>query len=187
MQVWRLTLLFLALVCFFSFAWAIKRHFVSSRMSIFMRLMAAFGSVFAGLQIFAILEARNFDRIQVLAGTSLYVVSLALFWWTVGATRSRRLSIAFSKDRPQYLLQVGPYRLVRHPFYTAYSFVWVAGSIAVLRWYLMPAVVVMLASYFWAARMEEAKFENSELRVLYAGYRSHTGMFLPRLRGIRNA
>jgi len=187
MQIWRVTLLLLVLVCFSSFAWAIKSHFVSNRMSIFMRLTAIFGLVSTGLQILAIFDVEHFDSIRLVGSTLLYAVSLALFWWTVSVTRSRRLSVAFSKDEPQYLLQAGPYRFVRHPFYTAYSFFWVAGFIAVLRWYLIPAIAVMLASYLCAARMEEAKFKSSDLRELYEGYRSNTGMFLPRLRGSRNA
>src|SRR5215510_10428200 len=179
MQVWRATLLALVLVCFGSFSWAIKSHFVSSRMSIFMQLTAAFGLVSTGLQIFAIIDAPHVDTIQLLVSSSVYVVSLALFWWTISVTRSNRLSIAFSKDKPNQLTQAGPYRIVRHPFYVAYSLFWLAGLIAVLRWYLIPSVTVMLVFYFCAARMEEAKFENSDLRELYAGYRSTTGMFLP--------
>jgi protein-S-isoprenylcysteine O-methyltransferase Ste14 len=187
MQPWRATLLLLALVCFCSFTWAIKGHFVSNRMSIFMHLTAALGLVSAGLQIFALFEIGNADTIRLLGSTLLYAASLALFWWTVSVTRSRRLSVAFSRDEPHHLLQTGPYRLIRHPFYSAYSLFWVAGFIAVLRWYLFPTVVVMLVFYFCAARMEEAKFENSELREFYEGYRLNTGMFLPRLRGSRNA
>lgn len=186
MQIWRATLLLLSLTCFCSFAWAIKAHFVSSRISVFMHLTAALGLVFASLQVFAIVDLPRLDTIQALVGTSLYVLSLALFWWTVGATRARRLSIAFSKDEPHYLLETGPYRFVRHPFYVAYSVFWIAGFAAVLRWYLIPSVVVMLALYFCAARMEEAKFQTSELRELYEGYRRNTGMFLPRLSVTRN-
>lgn len=186
MQFWRVILLVLVLACFFSFAWAIKRHFVSSRMSILMRLTALFGSLAAGLQIFAIFNVRSIEPIQLLTSSLLYSVSLVAFWWTVSATRSRRLSVAFSKDEPRYLLQDGPYRFVRHPFYSAYSLFWLAGLIAVLRWYLIPAVAVMFVFYFCAARMEEAKFENSHLSEIYETYRSTTGMFLPRLRGSSN-
>jgi len=187
MQPWRITLLCLVLLCFCSFTWAIKGHFASSRMSIFMHLTAIFGLASAGLQVFAILDAQNFVLKRLLVSALLYLASLAFFWWTVSVTRSRRLSLAFSKDGPNYLLQTGPYRFVRHPFYAAYSVFWIAGFVAVLRWYLIPSVLVMLLFYFCAARMEEAKFENSDLRELYAGYRANTGMFLPRLRGSRNA
>lgn len=185
MQFWRVTLLVWVLACFFSFAWAIKRHFVSSRMSIFMHLTALLGLLSTGLQIFAIFKVRSIEPIQLLISSLLYGVSLLTFWWTVSVTRSRRLSVAFSKDAPRYLLQDGPYRFVRHPFYSAYSLFWLAGLIAVLRWYLIPAVAVMLVFYFCAARMEEAKFESSHLSEIYETYRSTTGMFLPRLRGSR--
>ncbi|HYW71940.1 MAG TPA: isoprenylcysteine carboxylmethyltransferase family protein [Pyrinomonadaceae bacterium] len=183
MQVWRVTLLLLLLSCFCSFAWALRAHFVASRMSIFMRLIAVLGAVLTFLQLMAMLAAPSFGPIRSLMGVWLYTASLAGFWWTVSATRSRRLSVAFSVDRPDFLLESGPYRFVRHPFYAAYSLFWIAGLVVAPRWYLLPGVAVMLSSYFSAARMEEAKFASSGLQDVYQGYRARTGMFLPRLRG----
>jgi protein-S-isoprenylcysteine O-methyltransferase Ste14 len=186
MLVWRVTLLWFCLACFFSFAWALRGHFISRSMSLFMRLTALIGIIAAGLQIIALLDTSRFAPIRSSLSFLLYTVSLSGFWWAVSATRSRRLTVAFSADQPAHLLQTGPYRFVRHPFYAAYSLFWIAGLVAVPRWYLFPLAALMLVSYFCAARIEEAKFANSDLQGVYEGYRSQTGMFLPRLRGRRD-
>lgn len=187
MLIWRVTLMLLCMLCFLSFAWALRRHFISDRMGLFMRLTAAVGILSASLQTMAVLETTRFEPIRSAVSALLYMASLSSFWWAVSATRSQRLSVAFSMDQPTYLLQTGPYRFVRHPFYAAYSLFWVAGLVAVLRWYLLPLVATMLVAYFCAARMEEAKFANSTLRGVYERYRSETGMFLPRLKVRRDA
>src|SRR5215471_141334 len=187
MLIWRVTLLLLCMICFFSFAWALKGHFISNRMSLFMLLTATVGIVSASLQTIAVLETTRFEPIRSAVSALLYMASLFSFWWAVSATRSQRLSVAFSIDQPTYLLQTGPYRFVRHPFYAAYSLFWIAGVVAAPRWYLLPLVAVMLVSYIRAARMEEAKFANSALGGVYESYRSQTGMFVPRLKSRRDA
>ena len=186
MNVWQMTLLSLLTTCFASFAWALKRHFVSRRMSPLMRMTAGLGLLSLGLHILAIFEMQTFSRIRLSLSLVLYVISLGLFWWTINVTRPRRLSVAFSSDGPHSLLQIGPYRFVRHPFYTAYSLFWMAGFVAALRWYLIPSLSVLLSLYFAAAITEETKFSNSEFRELYESYRARTGMFVPRLKGIRH-
>ena len=187
MEVWRVTLLLLITVGFSSFAWALRGHFVSDQMSVLMRFTAVFGAVSTGLQSFAIFEGGNPGPGRTAAGALLYALSIAAFWWTVTVTRSRRLSVAFSGAEPDHLLQTGPYRFVRHPFYVAYSLFWIAGVVAVFRWYLIPCITVMFVAYFCAARMEESKFESSNLGELYESYRARTGMFVPRLRRSRGA
>ena len=181
MQVWSEILLLLAMACFSSFAWALKGHFVISRISVFMRLLAVLGLVATVLLLFAIFDGGSPGPIRAAVSSLLYVVSLVIFWWSIRATRSRRLSLAFSDDKPSHLLQSGPYQFVRHPFYTAYGVYWIAGVAAVFRWYLVVCISVMLVAYFCAAKGEESKFANSPLRELYESYRSKTGMFLPRL------
>ena len=178
----RLTLLLLLVMCFASFGWALRSHFVCSRISRLLRLTAVVGIILACLQSFAIFFEAGAGAVQSGIAALLYAVSLVIFWWTTKVTRDRRLSVAFSPDEPHYLLKRGPYRFVRHPFYASYSLFWLAGLIATPRWYLLPGIVVMFMLYWRAARMEEAKFANSPLSEAYEDYRSQTGMFLPRFR-----
>jgi len=104
-----------------------------------------------------------------------------LYAWAILTTRRQRLSLAFSRDEPDFLLMRGPYRFVRHPFYTAYLLYWLGGVVAAREALLLLAVAVMAAGFTWAARREEGKFAASRLGPAYDAYRARTGMFLPRL------
>ncbi|MFA5120671.1 isoprenylcysteine carboxylmethyltransferase family protein [Zavarzinia sp.] len=115
--------------------------------------------------------------------TVFLLASAALYGWTILTTRRSRLSVAFSGDSPTFLLESGPYRLIRHPFYTAYLLYWIGGVIAARQPLLIPAVALMAAGFGWAAMREERKFESSPLGGHYAAYRRRAGMFLPRLSG----
>ncbi|PWR22167.1 methyltransferase family protein [Zavarzinia compransoris] len=117
-----------------------------------------------------------------IAAGALLAASALLYGWAIATTRRQRLSLAFSKDAPAFLLVEGPYRLVRHPFYTAYLLYWIGGAIAAREAWLLLAVAVMAAGFAWAALREEGKFAASSLGGAYAAYRARTGMFLPRLR-----
>src|SRR5687767_7646044 len=70
------------------------------------------------------------DGVAGTIGVLLLAASLALFWATVGVNLGRPLSLAFSRDQPAHLVTVGPYKLVRHPFYLAYTLAWVGGTVA---------------------------------------------------------
>ena len=177
----RIILLVLLVACFGSFAWAIRNHFVFQEMNGLMRMTAALGSIFGGLQAIAVFFAVNVPPIQFAISALLYVASILTFWWAVKVTRSQRLSIAFSRNVPCHIVQHGPYRIVRHPFYFSYALFWIAGVVAIPRWYLLPGVMAMFMCYFAAARIEEASYTNSALSDAYESYRSETGMFLPRL------
>ena len=116
-------------------------------------------------------------------GVSIVVETAAalLFWWSVQATNEHRLTLAFSEDLPSRLITVGPYRYVRHPFYSSYIVFWVAASanvVGVVHW-LIPLIAAPL--YFYAAMQEEGKFARSDLANDYDAYRSRTGMVLPKL------
>lgn len=114
-----------------------------------------------------------------LACLSLMAAFAVLFWWAVAVTRSRRLTLAFSKDQPAFIHTGGPYAVVRHPFYTSYMLFWIGAAIgsASLAYWIIPAV--MMTIYTRAVRVEESKFAQSGVASDYARYRARTGMFLP--------
>jgi protein-S-isoprenylcysteine O-methyltransferase Ste14 len=113
----------------------------------------------------------------------VYLGALALFWWACQINRRQPLSAIFSSDLPAHLVQDGPYRLVRHPFYTSYLLGWLGGWVATGEWYVAVTFLIMLAVYVRAARMEESKFSGSSLTSEYEAYRARTGLFLPSFRG----
>ena len=163
-----------------TFAWAMRKFFFKpSGDGAGMKMIRAFSSVSALLHLAAILATPESTPIQILAAASLYASGLALFFWALRANRERRLSAAFSLDSPRHLVTWGPYRFIRHPFYTAYLMTWTAGFAGTGRLWLLPTIVAMVAIYARAARMEEGKFAESPLAGEYRAYHQVTGRFLP--------
>jgi protein-S-isoprenylcysteine O-methyltransferase Ste14 len=117
------------------------------------------------------------------AAVAMYALSLATFWWAVRTCRrqSRTLTAICDADIPEYLLQDGPYRVVRHPFYSAYTLCWLAGWVASGSWLGLASAALMTATYVSGARMEEAKFRASPLAGDHADYCRRTGFMVPRL------
>jgi protein-S-isoprenylcysteine O-methyltransferase Ste14 len=177
---WPLVSAGLLLACLISFSWGMRRFFSQpAGENSGMRLIRVCGSAFALLHLAAIIATPGVSAAQVLTGACLYLASLATFWWAIRTHGARPLSAAFSPDEPAHLVEAGPYRFLRHPFYCSYTLAWTAGIAATGRWWLIPTVVVMLAIYVRAARMEEEKFARSPLAAAYERYRSQTGMLLP--------
>jgi protein-S-isoprenylcysteine O-methyltransferase Ste14 len=119
--------------------------------------------------------------IWIAAGGALHLAALALFATAVRATHTQRLTLAFDRDAPLFLIARGPYRQIRHPFYASYLIFWVGCVVATLTAPCLLALLVLSAVYVFAARAEEAKFEASSLSADYRDYRRRTGFFWPRV------
>jgi protein-S-isoprenylcysteine O-methyltransferase Ste14 len=165
-------------LCFASFAWGMVWHFRKegkpSRAMLVTVLLASFSLT---LQIVALGRRRILLPIPALA---LYGASLVLFWWAVSVTRRRLAACGQGSISPE-LVTAGPYRYIRHPFYTSYNLAWAAGFVATAWWPLAVAAAVMAALYDRAAREEECGFAASSLHESYRQYRSRTGRYFPRL------
>jgi protein-S-isoprenylcysteine O-methyltransferase Ste14 len=135
----------------------------------------------AVLHFWSILFGSGLTPARAALSAFLYTCALGEFWWAIRTNLARPLSAVFSPDVPTFLMQQGPYRFVRHPFYASYLTTWMAGFIATGALWLLPTLVVMFVLYFQAAQMEEAKFEASPLDREYRAYRMRAGLFLPRL------
>jgi protein-S-isoprenylcysteine O-methyltransferase Ste14 len=113
------------------------------------------------------------------AGIALYLLAHVVYWWSLAAHGGKRPAFALVPVKPTFLTQSGPYRLVRHPIYTAYLLVWFAGPVACAQPCLLVTTLWMLCFHYYAARQEERLFARSELADDYAAYKGRTGMFLP--------
>ncbi len=175
--------LLLALLCDASFIWASVRCFRRGAGGLLVaQRRALIGSyATAVLHVLAILYANHGSFYHYAAGASLYVLGLMLFWSTVAATSDQSLDLFFSGEVPNTLLEHGPYRAIRHPFYTAYILVWVAGAIMTYQAWLLPTVALNIVLYMWAARQEEAGFQLTPFAERHRGYCRRVGMFWPRL------
>jgi protein-S-isoprenylcysteine O-methyltransferase Ste14 len=164
---------------FAAFAWGVRGHFRSTgAMPLGMQLTSALS--FGFLILFGWTIAKGLSPLFGLA-LVLFVASVAVFAWAVTASRQTPPTLAFDNDLPSFLLAVGPYRHVRHPFYLAYVLFWLGTALAgqgLIGWV---APVVMTALYAHAASKEERKFARSSLAADYAAYRAKAGMFWPRV------
>jgi protein-S-isoprenylcysteine O-methyltransferase Ste14 len=186
MQYWRAACLILLLTCLASFYWGVRRFFSQpSGYTLGMRLVQMSGILFTGLHIYALLASPSVTATRAALAVLVYLTAFSLFWWAQRTHGRRPLSAIFSSDVPAHLVQDGPYRFIRHPFYTSYLLAWFAGWVATAEWYILVTFLIMLAVYLRAAWLEEAKFGGSTLTGDYQAYRARTGLFLPTLRGWR--
>jgi protein-S-isoprenylcysteine O-methyltransferase Ste14 len=144
-----------------------------------MKAIRYFSASFAVLHLVAILVAPAVPATQAILAGVLYLFALGLFWWAIRTNRTRHLSAAFSPDTPEHVVTTGPYRFVRHPFYSSYLLTWAAGVAAAGNLWLLPTFFVAFLLYQQAARTEEMKFSRSPLASLYRRYRETTGCFFP--------
>jgi protein-S-isoprenylcysteine O-methyltransferase Ste14 len=176
---WPLLSAVLLLALLASFGWAMRSFFSKpAGDNASMRVVRICGSAFAILHLFAILIT-PVAAPQALAGACFYFGAFGLFWWAIRTNLRQPLSAVFSPDSPNHLVQDGPYRWIRHPFYCSYMLTWLAGVVATGRLWLLPTVAVMLVLYLKAARIEEDKFGSSPLALAYERYRARTGLFFP--------
>ena len=176
----QVTLALLLLSCLASFAWAMRNFFIQpERSTVGMKLTVFLGSTFALLHVGFIFAARAIRPELAAISALLYGAALGIFWWAIATNRVKPLSACFSKEDQLHLVQHGPYRFVRHPFYCSYLLTWMAGTIATESILLGLTTITMLTLYSMAASKEEKKFTQSALGPVYAAYRSRTGQFLP--------
>jgi protein-S-isoprenylcysteine O-methyltransferase Ste14 len=170
----------LSLAILQSFNWAIRRHFKSERIPTGMKLIMA-ASTITLLAYLALLWIGASPVSAQLAGMALEVCGFGLFAASVAATRQLRFKLAFDEETPDHLMMSGPYRYVRHPFYTSYLIFWSGFALITFSWLSLPLLLMMAAIYYTAAAGEDRKLACSALADQHAVYREKTGMFWPKL------
>jgi len=169
------------LICFAGFGWAMLRHFQpAGKPKPGMIVTGTIVPAFAALHLAALLMR---PAARPMPAIALYAASTALFWSAIAATRGRRLAACFQRHVPLRLVRTGPYRSIRHPFYTAYTLTWIAGFVATGWWPLALTAIFMASLYRYAACEEERCFLESPIHEEYRRYVRGTGRFVPRLFG----
>lgn len=166
-------------VIFANHVWATRGHFVSEHMELGARLLAGL-AIFTALVFSALVVLEAPPPGAIFAGLAIEIFSLGLFWAAIKTSRAARLRFAFDPDPPHGVLASGPYRYVRHPFYTSYILFWVGWAIATWSPVTLPLLAAIIGIYVVAARGEEARFAKSGLGLEYARYRRSTGLFWPK-------
>lgn len=170
-----------ALIAMWSFGWAIRFFFVqpAGKKSTTLKQAVVVGLLGVVANLTSLFFFNNPNAVFSLFGIGLYILAIALFWWTIWTHRGRRLTIAFSDDEPQHLVTTGPYQHIRNPFYTAYMLAWLAGAVCTNQWILYLVAAAMFYYYDQAAQGEEKKFLSSTLKEVYLIYQRRTKRFLP--------
>jgi protein-S-isoprenylcysteine O-methyltransferase Ste14 len=171
----------IAVTSFPIYGYAIQGTFSRSYgVSIRMRLIQVGGMIFALIHVWALSNTASRLSIAALVAVAFYLGGIGAFFAAKRALQGFRLTLAFSPDLPEHLIQAGIYSRVRHPFYMAYSLTWIGGVVAARSILTASTACLMIASYLWAARHEERKFSLSALGPAYDAYRSRAGMIWPK-------
>lgn len=172
---------------FSSFGWGMLRFFRKpSGLTWRTAFVAVLGLIFGVWHFFAIATS-TLDPLRLCIGIVLLSIATTLFWCTVRACGSRRLTAIFENDVPFQLVRRGPYRYIRHPFYASYTMFWLAGWIASDSILALISAGIMLGFYLDAGRKEERKFSSSMLATEYDEYRRHAGLMIPKLHVLQAA
>jgi len=115
----------------------------------------------------------------VAASIFLYALSLVVFWWSIFT--AKKLDFAFS-NKVGSIVTTGPFRIVRHPFYTSYILAWLGSTFLFNSLILWVILIYLIAFYFLSARKEEGVILKSVYSEEYRKYIQNVGMFLPRIK-----
>jgi protein-S-isoprenylcysteine O-methyltransferase Ste14 len=112
----------------------------------------------------------------IVAGVALYMLSCAFGSWAMAVNRHFESTVFVAKDGSQQVCSAGPYRIVRHPGYTAgivgsVAYVWILGS----WWALVPAGLMVL---LFSVR---TSLEDATLKEELPGYREYAARTTRRL------
>ena len=136
----------LAVLCFASFGWGMRRHFrIDGPMSRYTRMTALLGAAGAALDLYLLAPLVIEWRGQASVIVALFAAGLAIFWRAVAETRNKGLYAIGTRGVPPRRITTGLYRWLRHPLYLSYTLVWIACWLASGTWIgCLPAVALGL-------------------------------------------
>jgi protein-S-isoprenylcysteine O-methyltransferase Ste14 len=112
-------------------------------------------------------------------GVTLGVVASVLLTWTL-RTLGKNLTDTVVTRKEHTLVTTGPYRWIRHPFYSSLALAVIANSLTAANWFLFISGGLVFTLLVIRCAREE---ENLILRFgnRYRDYMDRTGRFLPRI------
>jgi len=135
-------------------------------------------------QIAGVYFSPNLSIPSAIGGVPIILLGSILFFWTANKTTqstAQKLSPIYSEKQTTIILTQGPFRYIRHPFYTSYMLSFLGGAIAAnTSWAILICIPIGLI-YGFAARTEEAQLVQGPKGNEYLAYKKKTGKFFPRL------
>lgn len=107
---------------------------------------------------------------------------IALLSATWGTHRVKLSLWHQDNDAPHSIVTVGPYRMIRHPFYTGFLLIMISAVLALPHWSTLAAFAYTLMALNVTAVREERRLIASEFGREYQAYARSTGRFLPHLK-----
>lgn len=161
---------------------ALQDFFVDSRVgNPKLRALQDVGVGLAVLHFGVVLVVGSAGPRWAVAGIVMYAAATLLFLGALEAARRVPLPRTLVDDpMPRALITGGPFAVIRHPFYVAYSLAWLAAPVATHGPFITVLSLGMVAIYVVAARREERQLDE-RFGDAYRTYRSHTGWLLPPL------
>jgi protein-S-isoprenylcysteine O-methyltransferase Ste14 len=167
---------------FLLMAWAVRFHFAQGERS--PRFLALSAASVANIALFGHFVLRRPQGEAWLAvALALFLAAALLFVAAAHASRAARLKLLFDPAAPHAILDSGPYRFIRHPFYASYLLFWTGCALATLHPVNIGYAVLLVPVLVNGARAEERLFAASPLAAAYDAYRRRAGMFWPKLAG----
>jgi len=161
---------------------AVKLHFAYQAMPkgmLFISVVSAGGAVAFAVLLWLYPQSTT----HLLLALGLFALSGTLFVGTLFVTHSLKQKVAFDPDSPTTLVQAGPYKYIRHPFYLSYILFWLGCAVATMHPISLAVLVILAFTYTYAALREEHAFGNSDYAKAYAIYRNSAGFLWPKFRG----
>lgn len=111
----------------------------------------------------------------------LCVTSIALIAMTVGTHRVPLALWHQDNDAPARIVTWGPYKYVRHPFYTSFLLAFIAAMLAFPHALTLACLLYSFIALSVTAGREERRLAKSDFGDEYRQYMSASGRFFPRL------
>lgn len=114
--------------------------------------------------------------------TVLSILMLGSFWYLNNFIKNKNFHLIFSNNKPDIFLKMGPYRYVRHPFYSTYIIFYFSVTLYCRTLPSLLCSLSLLLIYLYAADWEERRILNSDYGTEYLKYKRSTGMLFPKFK-----
>ena len=111
-------------------------------------------------------------------GVGLAALAGVLFVWTLRALGGNLTDTVVTR-KEHTLITTGPYRWVRHPFYSAAALITLASSLVTANWFFLVVGGLIFLLLVMRTGKEEANL-IARFGEDYRNYRQRTGRFIPR-------
>jgi len=120
------------------------------------------------------------QRLQFWIGIALMAVGLAFRWYAIRVL-GKFFTRTVATRAGQYVVETGPYRLIRHPSYSGSLLMFLGMGIAMTNWAALLAIMAGAGiGYAYRVRVEERAL-CADLGQPYRDYMLRTKRFIPHL------